>query len=75
MASAAGVKMFGVHVAHPGLDLLVRVALATLLGVTIGLERQWRSRMSNDQNLWMSLGEGRESGRTFPGDDLKVQLL
>jgi putative Mg2+ transporter-C (MgtC) family protein len=36
---------------QPGLDLLVRVGLATLLGVAIGLERQWRSRMAGLQTL------------------------
>lgn len=36
---------------QPGLELLVRVGLATLLGVAIGLERQWRSRMAGLQTL------------------------
>jgi putative Mg2+ transporter-C (MgtC) family protein len=35
----------------PGLDLLVRVGLATVLGVAIGLERQWRSRMAGLQTM------------------------
>src|SRR6202047_4724142 len=29
----------------PGLELLLRVGLATLLGVAIGVERQWRARV------------------------------
>lgn len=32
-------------------DLLVRVGLATLLGVAIGFERQWRSRMAGLQTM------------------------
>ena len=28
----------------PALELLVRVGLATVLGLAIGVERQWRSR-------------------------------
>ncbi|BBY14582.1 MgtC/SapB family protein [Mycolicibacterium litorale] len=32
-------------------DLLTRVGLATLLGVAIGLERQWRSRMAGLQTM------------------------
>ena len=36
---------------QPGLELLVRVGLATLLGVLIGLERQWRSRMAGLQTM------------------------
>lgn len=39
------------NAAHPGLDLLLRVGLATLLGVAIGLERQWRSRMAGLQTM------------------------
>jgi len=35
----------------PGLELLLRVGLATLLGVAIGLERQWRSRMAGLQTM------------------------
>ena len=31
------------------IDLLVRVGLATILGVAIGVERQWRSRMAGLQ--------------------------
>jgi len=36
---------------QPGLELLIRVGLATLLGVLIGLERQWRSRMAGLQTM------------------------
>jgi len=32
-------------------DLLVRVGLATVLGIAIGLERQWRSRMAGLQTM------------------------
>jgi putative Mg2+ transporter-C (MgtC) family protein len=32
-------------------DLLVRVGLATLLGIAIGFERQWRSRMAGLQTM------------------------
>jgi putative Mg2+ transporter-C (MgtC) family protein len=32
-------------------ELLVRVGLATLLGVAIGIERQWRSRMAGLQTM------------------------
>jgi putative Mg2+ transporter-C (MgtC) family protein len=35
----------------PGLELLVRVGFATLLGVAIGIERQWRSRMAGLQTM------------------------
>jgi putative Mg2+ transporter-C (MgtC) family protein len=35
----------------PALELLVRVGLATVLGVAIGLERQWRSRMAGLQTM------------------------
>jgi putative Mg2+ transporter-C (MgtC) family protein len=35
----------------PALELLVRVGLATLLGVAIGVERQWRSRMAGLQTM------------------------
>ncbi len=35
----------------PGLELLVRVGLATLLGVAIGIERQWRARMAGMQTM------------------------
>jgi putative Mg2+ transporter-C (MgtC) family protein len=34
-----------------GIDLLVRVGLAVLLGVAIGIERQWRSRMAGLQTM------------------------
>jgi putative Mg2+ transporter-C (MgtC) family protein len=36
---------------QPGLELLVRVGLALLLGVAIGIERQWRSRMAGLQTM------------------------
>ncbi len=39
------------NAAHPGFDLLLRVGLATLLGVAIGIERQWRSRMAGLQTM------------------------
>ncbi|BCI54698.1 putative Mg2+ transport P-type ATPase C MgtC [Mycolicibacterium litorale] len=54
-------------------DLLTRVGLATLLGVLIGLERQWRSRMAGLQTmalvstgsaLYLILG-----AYSFPGAD------
>lgn len=54
-------------------DLLTRVGLATVLGVAIGLERQWRSRMAGLQTmalvstgsaLYLILG-----AYTFPGAD------
>jgi putative Mg2+ transporter-C (MgtC) family protein len=35
----------------PAVELLVRVGLATVLGVAIGLERQWRSRMAGLQTM------------------------
>ena len=35
----------------PALELLVRVGLATLLGVAIGVERQWRARMAGLQTM------------------------
>jgi putative Mg2+ transporter-C (MgtC) family protein len=35
----------------PALELLVRVGLATVLGVAIGLERQWRSGMAGLQTM------------------------
>src|SRR5690242_7668631 len=35
----------------PALDLLVRVGFATLLGIVIGIERQWRSRMAGLQTM------------------------
>ncbi|BBZ30804.1 putative Mg2+ transport P-type ATPase C MgtC [Mycolicibacterium madagascariense] len=35
----------------PALDLLVRVGLALLLGVLIGVERQWRARMAGLQTM------------------------
>jgi putative Mg2+ transporter-C (MgtC) family protein len=43
--------MLGMNVDHPGLDLLLRVGLATLLGIAIGMERQWRSRMAGLQTM------------------------
>ena len=36
---------------QPGLELLVRVGLASLLGVAIGIERQWRARMAGLQTM------------------------
>lgn len=36
---------------HPGLEILARVGLATLFGIAIGLERQWRSRMAGLQTM------------------------
>jgi putative Mg2+ transporter-C (MgtC) family protein len=54
-------------------DLLTRVGLATVLGVAIGLERQWRSRMAGLQTmalvstgsaLYLILG-----AYSFPGAD------
>jgi putative Mg2+ transporter-C (MgtC) family protein len=35
----------------PALELLVRVGLATVLGIAIGIERQWRSRMAGLQTM------------------------
>jgi putative Mg2+ transporter-C (MgtC) family protein len=35
----------------PALELLTRVGLATLLGIAIGIERQWRSRMAGLQTM------------------------
>src|ERR1700732_3927220 len=35
----------------PGLELLLRVGLATLLGIAIGVERQWRARMAGLQKM------------------------
>ncbi|MBV9512999.1 MAG: MgtC/SapB family protein [Mycobacteriaceae bacterium] len=35
----------------PALELLLRVGLATLLGVAIGIERQWRARMAGLQTM------------------------
>lgn len=35
----------------PGLELFVRVGLATLLGIAIGIERQWRARMAGLQTM------------------------
>jgi uncharacterized membrane protein YhiD involved in acid resistance len=34
-----------------GIDLLVRVGFALLLGLAIGVERQWRSRMAGMQSM------------------------
>ncbi len=39
------------HIDHPGLELLARAGLAALLGFTIGLERQFRSRMAGLQTM------------------------
>ena len=42
-----------------GLELLVRVGLATLLGIAIGIERQWRSRMAGLQTIALvDMGSG-----------------
>ena len=38
-------------VVHPGLDLFLRVGLASVLGIAIGIERQWRSRMAGLQTM------------------------
>src|SRR6478752_1634293 len=47
----------GMGMDQPGLELLVRVGLATVLGVAIGFERQWRSRMAGLQTMALvSLG-------------------
>ena len=35
----------------PALEMLVRVGLATVLGLAIGVERQWRSRMAGLQTM------------------------
>jgi putative Mg2+ transporter-C (MgtC) family protein len=35
----------------PGLELLIRVGFATLLGIAIGIERQWRARMAGLQTM------------------------
>jgi putative Mg2+ transporter-C (MgtC) family protein len=35
----------------PALELFVRVGLATLLGIAIGVERQWRARMAGLQTM------------------------
>ncbi len=43
--------MLAMDVDHPGMDLLLRVGLATMLGVAIGLERQFRSRMAGLQTM------------------------
>ncbi len=51
MRARRGVKMLGKKMDQPGLELLVRVELATVLGVAIGLERQWRSRMAGLHTL------------------------
>jgi putative Mg2+ transporter-C (MgtC) family protein len=39
------------NIDHPGLALLGRVGLALLLGIAIGTERQWRSRMAGLQTM------------------------
>jgi putative Mg2+ transporter-C (MgtC) family protein len=36
---------------HPGLELLGRVGLALVLGIAIGTERQWRSRLAGLQTM------------------------
>jgi putative Mg2+ transporter-C (MgtC) family protein len=40
-----------VVMAMPAVELLVRVGLATLLGIAIGIERQWRARMAGLQTM------------------------
>ena len=45
------VKIHGMKMDQPGLELLVRVGLALLLGIAIGMERQWRSRMAGLQTM------------------------
>ncbi|WP_026306657.1 MgtC/SapB family protein [Smaragdicoccus niigatensis] len=35
----------------PGLELLIRVGLATVLGIIIGIERQWRARVAGLQTM------------------------
>lgn len=35
----------------PALEMIVRVGLATLLGIAIGIERQWRARMAGLQTM------------------------
>lgn len=35
----------------PALELLLRVGLATVLGIAIGIERQWRARMAGLQTM------------------------
>jgi putative Mg2+ transporter-C (MgtC) family protein len=35
----------------PALELMVRVGLATVLGLAVGVERQWRSRMAGLQTM------------------------
>ncbi len=53
------VKIHGTKMDQPGLELLVRVGLATLLGIAIGIERQRRSRMAGLQTMALvSMGSG-----------------
>jgi putative Mg2+ transporter-C (MgtC) family protein len=47
---AAACEKIGV-MTMPGLELLLRVGLATLLGIAIGVERQWRARMAGLQTM------------------------
>ena len=43
----------------PAVEMLVRVGLATVLGLAIGVERQWRSRMAGLQTMALvSMGSG-----------------
>jgi putative Mg2+ transporter-C (MgtC) family protein len=49
--AAISVKIRDMAMDQPGLELLARVGLATLLGVAIGMERQWRSRMAGLQTM------------------------
>ena len=45
------VKIHGMNDGPSWVGLLVRVGLALLLGIVIGLERQWRSRMAGLQTM------------------------
>jgi putative Mg2+ transporter-C (MgtC) family protein len=45
--TAAGWKISGML----AVELLTRVGLATVLGIAIGFERQWRSRMAGLQTM------------------------
>ena len=53
------VKIHGTKMNQPELEQLFRVGLATLLGIAIGIERQWRSRMAGPQTIALvSMGSG-----------------
>jgi putative Mg2+ transporter-C (MgtC) family protein len=45
------VNIVDMHNVYPSVDLLLRAGLALLLGVAIGLERQFRSRMAGLQTM------------------------